>query len=92
MEISDTVQIAAPRRAAMREAAEKLEAAFLSEMLKGAGLGAMEGPFGGGEGESQFASLMREEQAKGMVEAGGIGLAEHLFNQMAKYENEQNRT
>lgn len=93
MEISGTtVSIQTPRQMAMLDAAQKLEAAFLAEMLKGAGLDAMGGPFGGGEGEAQFASLMREEQARTMVEAGGIGLAEHLFNQMAEYENEQNRT
>ena len=92
MQVSDSLHVQTPRQTAMREAAEKLEAAFLAEMLKGAGLDAMAGPFGGGEGEGQFASLMREEQAKQMVQAGGIGLAEHLFNQMAKYENEQNRT
>ncbi len=92
MQIGETVAVHTPRQTAMREAAEKLEAAFLAEMLKGAGLGAMGGPFGGGQGEEQFASLMRDEQARMMVEGGGIGLAEHLFNQMAEYENEPDRT
>ena len=73
-----------PRRIALRQTAEKLEAAFLAEMLKNAGVGAMKGPFGGGTGEGQFASLMREEQARLMVEAGGIGLAEHLVRAMAE--------
>lgn len=91
MQIAETVSIHTPRQSAMREAAEKLEAAFLAEMLKGAGLGAMAGPFGGGQGEAQFASLMRDEQARMMVAAGGIGLAEQLFNQMAEYDNEPDR-
>lgn len=89
MQISEQMSVMTPRQTAMREAAEKLEASFLAEMLKGAGLGAMKGPFGGGQGEEQFASLMRDEQARMMVEAGGIGLAEHLFQHMARMEDDQ---
>jgi len=35
---------------------------------------------GGGIGEEQFSSFLRDEHAGLMVKAGGIGLAEHLFN------------
>jgi len=62
--------------------AQELEAAFLAEMLAHAGLGETEGPFGGGQGEAQFASFLRQEQALLMVRAGGIGLAESIFNAM----------
>lgn len=65
--------------ARLRAAAEGLEASFLSEMLKAAGLGENPSAFGGGAGESQFASLLRDEQAQQMVKAGGIGLAETIF-------------
>lgn len=68
--------------ARLRDAAQKMEATFLAEMLKSAGLGASRQSFGGGAGEDQFASFLREEQARGMVEAGGIGLAEALFEAM----------
>ena len=68
--------------ARLRDAAQKLEATFLAEMLKSAGLGASRQTFGGGAGEDQFASFLREEQARGMVEAGGIGLAQALFEAM----------
>lgn len=64
------------------DAAQKLEATFLSEMLKSAGFGAPRSSFGGGIGEDQFSSFLREEQAREMVEAGGIGLAEALFEAM----------
>lgn len=64
--------------------AKELEASFLSEMLGHAGLGASEGSFGGGIGEDQFASFMRDAQAKQMVVHGGIGLAEQLFHAMSK--------
>ncbi len=66
----------------LREAAQKLEATFLAEMLKSAGVGAPRDTFGGGAGEDQFASFLREAQAEEMVSAGGIGLAEALFNAM----------
>lgn len=68
--------------AKMREAAESLEATFLSEMLKSAGFGASRTTFGGGIGEDQFSSFLRDAQAKSMVKAGGIGLAESLFEAM----------
>lgn len=65
----------------LREAAHRLEAAFLSEMLKSAGFGAARTGLGsGGVGEQQFTSYLRELQAEKMVEAGGIGLAETLFH------------
>lgn len=66
----------------LREAANELEAVFLAEMLKSAGLDAKPGAFGGGEGEEQFGSLLRMEQARIMVDGGGIGLAESLFRAM----------
>lgn len=64
------------------DAAQQMEASFLSEMLKSAGLGAPRDAFGGGQGEEQFSSFLREAQAKEMVRAGGIGLAQSLFEAM----------
>lgn len=63
----------------LRAAAEELEAGFLAEMLKAAGLGKTSETFGGGAGEDQFASFLVEEQAREMTRAGGIGLAETIF-------------
>lgn len=70
--------------APLRRAAEELEVAFLTEMLKSAGLGQTAGAFGGGAGEEQFASFLREEHARQMVDAGGIGLAERIFESMTQ--------
>jgi len=64
---------------ALWDAAQKLEASFLAEMLKSAGLGATRESFGGGAGEEQFESFLVLEQADMMVKAGGIGLAQSLF-------------
>ncbi|MFC3612200.1 rod-binding protein [Lutimaribacter marinistellae] len=67
------------RAAQLRAAAQELEAGFLAEMLKAAGLGKSRGPFGGGSGEEQFASFLVREQAQQIARSGGIGLAETLF-------------
>ena len=85
-QISPLSQMLAPGQAPngdrdreLMNAARELEATFLAEMLKAAGLGEMPSAFGGGAGEEQFASFLRMEQAREMVNAGGIGLAESLF-------------
>jgi peptidoglycan hydrolase FlgJ len=80
-------QTDATRREQLMAKAKSLEAAFLSEMLSHAGLEASEGPFSGGIGEDQFASFLREAQAKSIVEHGGIGLAEHLFQSLVKKDH-----
>jgi Rod binding domain-containing protein len=67
----------------LREKAAELETAFLSEMLGYAGLGTPMESFGGGIGEEQFSSFLRQEQAEAMVKAGGIGLTEVLFRAMS---------
>jgi Rod binding domain-containing protein len=63
----------------LAQAARDLEASFLSIMLREAGVGAPRGAFGGGSGEEQFASFLTEAYAAKIVESGGIGLAERLF-------------
>ena len=80
-------QIGPSRRDLLMEQAKSLEASFLSEMLSHAGLDAAEGAFSGGVGEEQFASFLREAQAKSIVEHGGIGLAEHLFQSLVRKDN-----
>ncbi len=73
---------------ALYAAAQQIEASFLAEMLKSAGLGKTSGSFGGGAGEDQFASFLVQEQAGMMVKAGGIGLAEALFSSLKEKQND----
>jgi len=61
------------------QAAQSLEASFVSEMLKSAGLGKSRESLGGGAGEDQFSSFLTQEYAKATVKAGGIGLAEAIY-------------
>ncbi|MGI3169846.1 rod-binding protein [Pseudooceanicola sp. C21-150M6] len=72
-----------PAPSDMRQAAIDLEASFLSEMLKHAGLGRSRGAFGGGPGEDQFAAMLCDYQAQAMAEAGGIGLAEQFYRSIS---------
>lgn len=67
----------------LRKAAVDLEASFLSEMLKSAGLGKSREGFGnGGSGEDQFSDFLVREQAQAIAETGGIGLAEAIYNSL----------
>lgn len=81
------VSVPLQRQQALQKAAQQLEATFLAEMLESAGLGAARGGFGGGAGEAQFASFLVQAQAEAMAEAGGIGLAETLFNALAERDS-----
>ncbi|MGR3322705.1 MAG: rod-binding protein [Pseudooceanicola sp.] len=76
-----------PGDPALRRAAEALEATFLAEMLKSAGLGEARDSFGGGAGESQFASMLAAEQARALAATGGIGLAEQIFNSLKEHDH-----
>jgi len=84
-----SIQFAKPcGDAALFEAAQQLESSFLEEMLKSAGFGAPRDAFGGGAGEDQFSSFLRQAQADEMVKAGGIGLAESLFDALKERADE----
>lgn len=68
--------------AALRRAAEGLEAAFLAEMLKIAGIGRAPETGGGGAGEDQFGSFLADVHAAALSRRGGIGLAESIFESL----------
>jgi peptidoglycan hydrolase FlgJ len=74
-------QAAAPSPAeqAAHKAAESFEATFLAEMLQYTGINSMPDGFGGGAGEEAFGSFLTEQYAEMLVERGGIGIAERIF-------------
>ncbi|MEX0302891.1 MAG: rod-binding protein [Leisingera sp.] len=89
--IQTTPAIAPVRPAAndpLREAAIELEASFLAQMLKSAGLGEAREGFGGGAGEEQFSSFLIREQATQIARSGGIGLAESLYHALKETQGE----
>lgn len=66
----------------MRNASRQLEAAFLSEFLKSADIGTPLSEMGGGIGEEQFSSYLRDEYARIISGSGGVGIAEIIFNSL----------
>lgn len=81
--ISQTIHPKDPRLA---EVARKLEANFLAEMFKAAGVGEARQSFGGGAGEDHFSSFLVQEYADATVAAGGIGLAENIYQALVQKE------
>lgn len=73
----------------LRDASKELEATFVFEMLKSAGMGESRDSFGGGAGEDQFSSLLLRHQARALTNAGGLGLAEAIFTSL---KNQEDRT
>ena len=78
---------ASKRHQQLWDVAKELETTFISEMLKSAGLGEARDSFGGGIGEEQFSSFLRNSQAKAMVDSGGIGLAQSIFESLKERDN-----
>lgn len=87
---SPAVQLQPEKRdEALFQAAKELEASFLAEMLKSAGFGKPREANGGGIGEDQFGSFLRQEQAREMVNQGGIGLAQSLYEALKEQADAQ---
>ncbi|MGV8988545.1 MAG: rod-binding protein [Cypionkella sp.] len=82
-----TKTISPERSAKLMQKARQLETTFLSEMLSYAGVDSQKGEFTGGIGEDQFSSFLREAQAKAMVDHGGIGLSQSIFNSLVRHDH-----
>ncbi|WP_405108431.1 rod-binding protein [Phaeobacter sp. BS52] len=79
--------ITSPPQDPLRKAAQELEATFLTEMLKSAGLGESRETMGGGAGEDQFSSFLVRAQAEQITKAGGVGLAESLYHALKEAQD-----
>lgn len=84
---TDPAGLSLARRDRLMQKARELETNFLSEMLSYTGVDAQKGAFSGGAGEDQFASFLREAQAKAMVDHGGIGLSQNIFNALVRRDH-----
>ena len=87
--IPATQRLSPEREKILRDKAQQLETQFLSEMLSYTGLNETS-EFSGGIGEDQFSSFLRDAQARAMVDKGGIGLAETIFNSLARRDESGN--
>ncbi|HEY0302121.1 MAG TPA: rod-binding protein [Rhizomicrobium sp.] len=56
---------------------------FLGEMFSGI---SSDGPFGGGQGEAMFRSLMMDEYGKQIAAQGGFGLSAAVTRELLKHQ------
>lgn len=85
-----TQQVHSVRQA--RKVAQDFEAVFLGQMLQPmfANIDAAE-PFGGSPSEKMWRTMQVDEYGKAIAKAGGIGIADAVFKQILKaQENSQN--
>lgn len=87
LSINSASTVSPARATQLMKKAKELETNFLSEMLSYTGLDSQKGAFTGGIGEDQFSSFLREAQAKAMVEHGGIGLSQNIFNALVRRDH-----
>lgn len=71
------------------KAAHDFEALFLYQMLDLTDPGTVDG-FDGGKGEEMFRQIRNEHVAEEMAKAGGVGIADTIYDQLLKIqENNQ---
>ena len=66
----------------IRATAEEFESVFLAQLVELMMGESTQSSFSGGPGEGAFSSMLNEEYAKIMAQAGGIGLADSLAREM----------
>lgn len=70
---------------AAKKAAKQYEGIFVSEFLGQMFEGiSTDGPFGGGQGEQMFRSLMLDQYGKQITSHGGFGLSDAITKQLLK--------
>lgn len=75
------------KRGQIKDTAQKFEASFLSSMLQEMFEGLdTSAPFGGGQGEAMFRSVLTEAMAKQMARTGGVGIAAEVQREMLKMQ------
>ncbi|MGA7674985.1 MAG: rod-binding protein [Rhizomicrobium sp.] len=89
MAIAKSGAIRAPQQTSdpvvAKKTAQEFEGVFLSQFLGEMFDGiSTDGPFGGGQGEQMFRSLMLDEYGKQIAAQGGIGLANAVTRELLK--------
>jgi Rod binding domain-containing protein len=71
----------------IRESSVEFESVFLAAMLAPMfETLSSDGPFGGGEAEETWRSLLAEQYAGSISRAGGIGIADSVFQQLLELQ------
>lgn len=89
MTLAQAAPIAAPHTtsnaAQAKKLAQQFEGVFVSQMLGEMFEGiSTDGPFGGGQGEAMFRSLMLDEYGKQIAAQGGLGLTPAITSELLK--------
>jgi len=72
---------------AAQKAAKEFEGVFISQFLGQMFEGIKtDGPFGGGEGEAMFRSVMLDQYSKQITERGGFGLSEAITRSLLAHQ------
>ncbi len=70
---------------AAKKAAQQFEGLFINQFVGEMFAGiSTDGPFGGGQGEEMFRSLLTDEYSKQLVAQGGFGLAATVQRELLK--------
>ncbi|MCJ9430333.1 rod-binding protein [Kordiimonas marina] len=84
----DNPRLSANKRKA-HEAAEQFEAVFLSQMLSPMfETVKTDSMMGGGNGEDVFRSMMVQQMGKAIAKKGGIGIADQVYREILKMQEE----
>ncbi len=77
----------AQNEAQARETAESFEAHFLATFVESmfSGIKA-DGPFGGGQGETVFRSMLNQEYGAALSRSGGVGIADAVFSEILRIQ------
>lgn len=72
-----------------RKVAQDFEAVFLNELLESMFAGEpTDGPFSGGPSEGVYRSMMNDSIAKAIAKRGGIGIADSVYREILKLQEE----
>ncbi len=70
-----------------RQVAEEFEGTFISALVDTMFSGIeTDGPFGGGQAEGMFRSMLNQEYAKVMTGSGGLGLADNILDSIIRLQ------
>ena len=84
--VEETARDAA-KRAKIAETAKNFEASFVSVMMQQMFEGVKTSePFGGGNGEEMFKSMLTDAMSKEVTKSGGIGLSSTIQREMLKMQ------
>jgi Rod binding domain-containing protein len=73
--------------AAAKKAGKDYESVFISEFMGQIFNGiSTDGPFGGGQGEQMFRSLMLDQYGKQIASRGGFGLSDAITKQLLSHQ------